>query len=39
MSNATRWYASREAVKAAVGISGPDLNALLDGYIEAASRT
>jgi hypothetical protein len=36
--NATRWYTTREAVKAAVGISGPDLNALIDGYIEAGSE-
>ncbi len=38
MSNAARWYTSREAVKAAVGISGPDLDTLVDGYIEAGSE-
>ena len=38
MSNATRWYTTREAVKSAVGISGSSLNALIDGYIEAASE-
>lgn len=38
MSNATRWYASREQVKAAVGISGSEIHALLDSYIEAASE-
>lgn len=37
MSNATRWYTTREAVKAAAGLAGSALNALIDGYIEAAS--
>jgi len=35
--NATRWYATREQVKAAVGIAGADLDALIDQYIESAS--
>ncbi len=38
MTNATRWYTTREAVKAAVGIDGPDHDALLDSYIEAGSE-
>lgn len=38
MSNATRWYTTREAVKTAVGISGPDLNAQVDDCIQAASK-
>lgn len=38
MSNATRWYCTREAVKAAVGIQGADVDALIDGYIEAGSE-
>lgn len=38
MSNATRWYATREAVKAAVGISGVALDALVDQYIREASE-
>lgn len=38
MSNATRWYCTREAVKAAVGIAGANLDALLDSYIEAGSE-
>ncbi|RLC56938.1 MAG: hypothetical protein DRI30_05055, partial [Chloroflexi bacterium] len=38
MSTATRWYTTRESVKAAVGISGAEKNALLDSYIEAASE-
>jgi hypothetical protein len=37
MSNATRWYASRETTKAAVGLAGADLDPLIDSYIEAAS--
>ncbi len=35
--NATRWYTSREAVKAAAGLAGADLNALIDSYIQSAS--
>jgi hypothetical protein len=38
VSNATRYYCTREAVKAAVGIAGADLDSLLDSYIEAASE-
>lgn len=38
MSTATRWYTTREAVKAAVGIAGASLDALIDSYIEAASQ-
>ena len=38
MSNATRWYISREATKAAVGLAGADLDSLIDSYIEAASE-
>ena len=37
MSNATRWYTTREAVKLAVGIAGSELDALIDSYIESAS--
>lgn len=37
-SNATRWYATREAVKAAPNLKGPGLNQLIDSYIEAASE-
>jgi len=36
--NATRWYATREAVKAAAGISGAAQNALIDEKIEEASE-
>ncbi len=36
--NATRWYATRGAVKAACGISGPDFDALIDSYIESATE-
>ncbi len=36
--NATRWYATREAVKAAAGISGAAQNALVDEKIEEASE-
>ncbi len=39
MANATRWYASREAVKAAVGIVGAKVDTLIDGYIESASAS
>lgn len=38
MSTATRWYCTREAVKAAVTNAGPASNALIDSYIEAASE-
>lgn len=38
MSNATRFYTTRDAVKAAVGIAGTDLDALIDGYVEAGSE-
>lgn len=38
MSNSQRWYATRESVKGALGIGGADLDALIDGYIEAASE-
>lgn len=38
MSNANRWYTTREAVKAAVGISGTDKDAQIDGNIEAGSE-
>jgi len=38
VSNATRWYSTREGVKAAVGIAGADLDSLIDSYIEAASE-
>ena len=36
--SATRWYATRESVKAAVGIAGADLDSLIDSYLEAASE-
>ena len=36
-SNATRWYASRESVKRAVGIVGSTMDTLVDSYIESAS--
>ena len=39
MANATRWYATREAVKAAVGITGAKVDTLIDGYIESASES
>ena len=35
---ATRWYTTRSAVKAAVGIAGADLDSLIDSYIEGASQ-
>jgi hypothetical protein len=38
MSNATRWYSTRKLVKAAVGISGADLDSLIESYIEVASE-
>ena len=38
MSNATRWYTTREQFKRAVGVDGTQHNSLLDGYIEAASE-
>ena len=38
MSNATRWYATREALKAIVGIGGASLDAAIDASIEAASE-
>ena len=38
MSNATRWYATREACKAAVTIKGVEVDTLIDGYIESASE-
>jgi len=38
VSNASRWYATREAVKAAVGITGGKADALIDSYIETASE-
>lgn len=38
MSNATRWYSTRETVKAAVGIVGASYNPLIDSNIEAASE-
>lgn len=38
MGNATRWYCSREAVKAAVGIAGARQNKVIDRNIEAASE-
>lgn len=38
MSNATRWYATREACKAAVGINGASLDAQIDAKIESASE-
>lgn len=38
MSNANRFYCSREQVKAAVGITGAALDTLIDSYIEAASE-
>lgn len=37
MSNVTKWYCSREAVKAAVGLAGTKIDSLIDSYIEAAS--
>lgn len=37
MGNETRWYTTREAMKAAVGIKGADLDALVDSYIASAS--
>lgn len=37
MSTATRWYATREAVKAAVGIDGAKSDALIAAKIEAAT--
>ena len=39
MSNATRWYATREAVKAAGGIVGAKVDTLIDGYIESATAS
>lgn len=36
--NATRWYVSREATKAAVNIVGAEVDALIDSYIESASE-
>ena len=36
--NATRWYATREAVKAAAGIKGPAENADIDEKLEAGSE-
>jgi len=38
VSNATRWYSTREAVKAAVGLKGADYNSQIDSQIEAASE-
>ena len=38
ISNATRYYCSREAVKAAVGIVGAKSDAVIDRNIEAASE-
>jgi hypothetical protein len=38
VSNATRWYTSREATKAAVRIDGAQINALVDAKVEAASE-
>lgn len=38
MSNATRWYATRESVKAAPGLMGTVIDALIDDYIEAGSE-
>lgn len=38
MSNATRFYCTREAVKAAAGLKGADRDALIDSYIEEASE-
>ena len=38
LPNNTRWYASREAFKAAAGIGGASLDALIDQYLEAASE-
>ncbi len=38
MSNATRWYTTVEAVKAAIGIAGPSLDTLIGGYIEDGSE-
>lgn len=37
MSNSTRYYCTRDLVKAAIGIAGAKLNALIDAKIEAAS--
>jgi hypothetical protein len=39
VANATRWYATREATKAAVGITGAKADALIDDYIESASES
>jgi len=39
VSNATRWYTSREAAKAAAGLSGSGIDAVIDTQIEAASET
>lgn len=36
--NAHRWYASREATKAAVDIKGAKTDSLIDSYIESASE-
>lgn len=36
-SNATRWYTTREAVKAAIGVGGAAIDKVIDTYIEAAS--
>ena len=36
--NATRWYTTREAVKAAAGINGADNDAVIDANIEAGSE-
>lgn len=38
MSNAARWYTTREALKAIASIAGTDNDAVIDGFIEAASE-
>lgn len=39
MSNATRWYCTREAAKSAAGIVGSRYDSLIGSYIEAASES
>lgn len=39
MTNAARWYTTREQVKRAVGVTGSRADSLIDSYIEAASES
>lgn len=38
MSNATRWYTTRQLVKSLGGLNGTDLDALIESFIEVASE-